>query len=362
MQSSSSGGSRNSRRPRSRGEGQGGQRNRQSSSRRSGGDRQPRNRESSSAPDEFRPSEAGERRVRRQPSAPVPEPTAFQKFVKLITFGLVDLAPKKAPSRSASAKGSGSDKPREGGSGSTRDRRTPAVTEPTTPRLYVGNLSYDATDADLEALFSAHGTVAEASVVTQAGSQRSKGFAFVVMGSVEEAKAAAIALNDHELQGRKILVTGAKSEGRTDDSSPRRSSSRTEGREGREDREGRSERGESSSGRERKPRSSRTRGASDEIEKPTRGVRPLVIETVTSPTLSIAGLNPEASETDVTDLFAGIGTVVRREDTGTSDGGRSLRIDLADTAEAQKAVELLDGKSFMGRQIRVTGAVADSQG
>src|SRR5690606_7871519 len=101
-----------------------------------------------------------------------PRPTGFQKFIKIITFGLVDLAaPKPAPkapsAKSAPTKGSGRDgEKREGGK---RERRAPLLVEPTTPRLYVGNLSYDTTSEDLAALFSPHGTVAEAAVVTQAG-------------------------------------------------------------------------------------------------------------------------------------------------------------------------------------------------
>lgn len=67
-------------------------------------------------------------------------------------------------------------------------------------------------------------------------------------------------------------------------------------------------------------------------------------------------LNAEASEIDLTDLFAGIGTIQHREET-SAEGAvtKTVRVELADTAEAQKAVELLDGKSFMGHQIRVSG-------
>ena len=131
-----------------------------------------------------------------------------------------------------------------------------------------GNLSYDVTNADLETLFGAHGSVVEAAVVTQAGSEKSKGFAFVEMGSVEEAKAAAAALNDHEVQGRKMLVTGAKSEGREEKPA------------GRSERAPRGERSERSGGRgDRKERGERGRGGrsrggdSDEIDKPSRQVR-----------------------------------------------------------------------------------------
>ncbi len=286
-----------------------------------------------------------------------PRPTGFQKFVKFITFGLVDLAAKKPSAPRTSTR-----PPRESSSTAKRERRAPLIVEPTTPRLYVGNLSYDVSSEDLSALFSAHGTVVEAAIVTQPGSDRSKGFAFVEMGSVNEAKAASSALNDKEFQGRQMLVTGAKSEGRAE--------SRAEGRsDGEGSRErgprsgGRSDDRRSGEGRGRSGRGERTRsGDRDEIEKPSRQVKPLQIEVVTSPSLNVVSLNAEATELDVADLFTGIGTIVLKEDAGSSGDGltKTLRIDLADTTEAQKAVELLDGKSFMGHQIRVTGVKTEA--
>jgi len=63
-------------------------------------------------------------------------------------------------------------------------------------KLYVGNLSYDVSDADLEQLFSAHGTVQSAQVIQDRTTGRSKGFGFVEMDSDQEAqpgrKAAAV--------------------------------------------------------------------------------------------------------------------------------------------------------------------------
>ena len=57
-------------------------------------------------------------------------------------------------------------------------------------KLYVGNLSYNTTSSDLEQLFSQHGTVQSAEVISDRDSGRSKGFGFVEMGSDEEAQAA----------------------------------------------------------------------------------------------------------------------------------------------------------------------------
>ena len=63
-------------------------------------------------------------------------------------------------------------------------------------KLYVGNLPYSTTDADLEAMFAAHGSVRSAQVIMDRDTGRSKGFGFVEMGSPEEAQAAITALNE----------------------------------------------------------------------------------------------------------------------------------------------------------------------
>ncbi|HEX8898662.1 MAG TPA: RNA-binding protein, partial [Chthoniobacterales bacterium] len=73
---------------------------------------------------------------------------------------------------------------------SARPSRKPEAVEVTTPRLYVGNLSFDATESDLFELFNGVGAVQNAEVVTYRHNQRSKGFAFVQMLTVDEAKRA----------------------------------------------------------------------------------------------------------------------------------------------------------------------------
>jgi RNA recognition motif-containing protein len=89
--------------------------------------------------------------------------------------------------------------------------RKPESVAVTTPRLYVGNLSFDATESDLFELFNGVGQVQNAEVVTYKHNQRSKGFAFVQMNTVEEAQRAVSELHDKEFLGRKLLVSGAKS-------------------------------------------------------------------------------------------------------------------------------------------------------
>jgi len=77
-------------------------------------------------------------------------------------------------------------------------------------KLYVGNLSYDTTSADLSKLFEPHGSVTSAEVIQDRESGRSKGFGFVQMGSDAEAAAAISALSDKEENGRKLTVNEAK--------------------------------------------------------------------------------------------------------------------------------------------------------
>jgi RNA recognition motif-containing protein len=81
-------------------------------------------------------------------------------------------------------------------------------------KIYVGNLPWRATDAQLTQLFSAHGEVSEARVVTDRETGRSRGFAFVSMASPEAARAAIAALNGHTLEGRALVVNEANEQTR----------------------------------------------------------------------------------------------------------------------------------------------------
>jgi cold-inducible RNA-binding protein len=77
-------------------------------------------------------------------------------------------------------------------------------------KLYVGNLSYDVTDSDLQTMFAAHGTVQSAQVIMDRDTNRSKGFGFVEMNSADEAQAAIKALNGQESNGRALTVNEAR--------------------------------------------------------------------------------------------------------------------------------------------------------
>jgi RNA recognition motif-containing protein len=77
-------------------------------------------------------------------------------------------------------------------------------------RLYVGNLTYDVADSELQSLFEQFGTVESAQVVQDRNTGRSKGFGFVEMSTQEEANAAIEALNGKDHKGRALTVNEAR--------------------------------------------------------------------------------------------------------------------------------------------------------
>ena len=79
--------------------------------------------------------------------------------------------------------------------------------------IYVGNLAYSITDAELREAFGAFGEVAEVNLVTDRTTGQSKGFGFVEMPNNSEADAAIKALNSTQLNGRAIKVNQAKPKG-----------------------------------------------------------------------------------------------------------------------------------------------------
>jgi RNA recognition motif-containing protein len=89
--------------------------------------------------------------------------------------------------------------------------------------IYVGNLSYDVTEADLRASFEAYGAVASVSIIKDQYSGQSKGFGFVEMPSTSEAQAAIAGLHGKDLLGRTLTVNEAR---------PRAGGSRPERRSG----------------------------------------------------------------------------------------------------------------------------------
>ena len=158
-----------------------------------------------------------------------PQPTGFQKFLSAISFGMLGKPKPRAKSSSASkttttsSSSSGSSSRQEQRPARearpAQSQRQPREREPrheanpaevTSDRLYVGNLSYDATESDLTELFNGVGQVRSAEVVVNNRTQRSKGFAFVTMADVEQARRAVVELSNKDFMGRPLQVSGAK--------------------------------------------------------------------------------------------------------------------------------------------------------
>jgi RNA recognition motif-containing protein len=151
-----------------------------------------------------RRSGRGQRRSSSRPrndARPSPTPPARKTFwQKLLSF----FRPNPAPTNGAkqNAPTAPRNEPRSG--------RKPESVEVTSPKLYVGNLSYEATESDLHELFKGVGMVKSAEIVSHKYNEKSKGFGFVTMNTTEEAKRAVTELHDKEFMGRKLVVSGAK--------------------------------------------------------------------------------------------------------------------------------------------------------
>ena len=151
-----------------------------------------------------RRSSRGPRRSSRPRSdsrpAPAPAPQTFWDKLRSFFGG-----------RSKPQSGSRSKSNSNGTAAYTKSSRKPEPVEVTTAKLYVGNLSFDATEGDLFDLFKGVGTVSSAEIVTHRQTEKSKGFAFVTMSSIDEARRAVVELHDKDFLGRKLVVNGAKS-------------------------------------------------------------------------------------------------------------------------------------------------------
>lgn len=175
---------------------------------------------------ENRSSNGSGQRGRRSRESRRPEPvklTWWQKLLKAI--GLY-----KEPSRSrkggpkTSTRDTRSPQAREGRDNRENreprpqtERRAPDSADVDSNRLYLGNLSYEVTESDLEELFKGVGSVRSVEIVYNRRTHRSKGYGFVDMMGTDEAKRAVEVLHDQFFMGRKLVVSGAKSKGPIDD-------------------------------------------------------------------------------------------------------------------------------------------------
>jgi hypothetical protein len=129
-------------------------------------------------------------------------------------FGKKPKADIKQPIRTSSPRPDFKDRdqrpPREERPRQERPKVEPTPQEIVSPKLYVGNLAYEAAESDLFDLFSKEGAVKNVEIAMDRRSNRSKGFGFVEMESLDSAKVAAEKLNRTDFMGRQIVVSGAK--------------------------------------------------------------------------------------------------------------------------------------------------------
>ena len=148
--------------------------------------------------------------TRSNSKAPTKKLGFFQRLIAFFTGGK---SAAKSPARAAAPSGERSRitiEPQAKSPTEARPARKPELVEVTSPKVYVGNLSFDAVESDLFDLFAGVGSVQNAEIVSHRETQKSKGFAFVTLASVEEAKRAVTELHDKEFMGRRLVISGAK--------------------------------------------------------------------------------------------------------------------------------------------------------
>lgn len=191
------------------------QQNRQQN--RGGGNRRPRRNNSNSNSNNNNRNR--NRNRNRAPRKPKPlKLTLWQKILKAIGLFDEEKARKKqqqAERKEQSAKKSTNTQPksntRNAKTSSGSGKRAPQKVPVESARLYVGNLSYDATEYDIEDLFKGVGTVKKVEIIYNRNTHKSKGYGFVQMLNTEEAMRAVEVLHDQPFMGRQLVVNGSKS-------------------------------------------------------------------------------------------------------------------------------------------------------
>ena len=161
-----------------------------------------------------RRSRGGSRRSRHGSYDPVPRTPKPEKqtFLQKIVGFFTGSSSSKPSNGSAPQESSRRNQPAQPAKAERSERqfRKPEIIEVSSPKLYVGNLSFDASESDLFELFNGVGKVQNAEIVSNKYTQKSKGFAFVTLQTIDEARRAVTELHDKEFMGRKLVVSGAK--------------------------------------------------------------------------------------------------------------------------------------------------------
>lgn len=158
----------------------------------------------------------GHRRQRmpRAEKAPAKKPSLLQRILSFFGFSKkkaeLEDTPRKGTNRQPKKNRPSGANTQGGNPATQKPRRRPASTIPTrNARLYVGNLSYEATEAELEDLFKGFGNVRSVEVIYNTRTYKSKGYAFVEMHNLEDAQRAAEVLHGQPFMGRELMVSAA---------------------------------------------------------------------------------------------------------------------------------------------------------
>ena len=143
----------------------------------------------------------------RNSNSPAPRKeklTFWQKLLKMVGLYKAPFPKKTTPSEAKNTKTNiRIVRPRN-------ENRAPISKQPeSSPRLYVGNLSYEATESDLEDLFKGIGTVRSVEIIYNPRTHKSKGYAFVEMQFMDDAKRSVEVLHDQPFMGRLMTVSAA---------------------------------------------------------------------------------------------------------------------------------------------------------
>jgi RNA recognition motif-containing protein len=127
--------------------------------------------------------------------------------------GDAEKSAERAPKRERGERGERGERSERGARGGEQRSRGGDGSTVESSRVYVGNLSYDVTEQDLQELFKGIGGVRNVEIVYNRSTHRSKGYGFVEMLHKDEAVRAVEVLHDQHFMGRKLTVSGAKSKG-----------------------------------------------------------------------------------------------------------------------------------------------------
>lgn len=157
-------------------------------------------------------------RMPRPQAAPPEKPSLIKRILRFFGIGKKDNAPardskdnkKKQNRQSPPQKVRVAKTNNAGGNPAAKGRRRATSVAPTrNARLYVGNLSYETTESELEDLFKGFGAVSSVEIIYNPRTYKSKGYAFVEMRQIDDARRAAEVLHGQPFMGRELMVSAA---------------------------------------------------------------------------------------------------------------------------------------------------------